>query len=88
MAKCSQQGLLIVCLVLVVCSSITEQIRGQNANKIEGNMQAEVKDAVESAGDKLNVCFAAPGGFYCCSKDNECYPSIEACLPKCKYNEN
>lgn len=36
---------------------------------------------------KLSVCFSAPPSWSCCSKDNLCYPSLEACLEKCKYDE-
>uniref|UniRef100_J3N848 BPTI/Kunitz inhibitor domain-containing protein n=1 Tax=Oryza brachyantha TaxID=4533 RepID=J3N848_ORYBR len=92
MAKCLQhtpQGIQLFCLVLLVCSSIPEQITGQTTNKIRSNMPMGVKDTVRFGGVKLNVCYQAPNGFnFYCSKDNKCYPTVQECLSKCTYNKN
>uniref|UniRef100_A0A0E0MF75 Embryo surrounding factor 1 brassicaceae domain-containing protein n=1 Tax=Oryza punctata TaxID=4537 RepID=A0A0E0MF75_ORYPU len=77
--KHAHHGLLLFCLVLLVFSAIPAQIRGQTTSKTPVGV---------SIGElKLSVCFSAPPSWSCCSKDNLCYPSLEACLEKCKYDE-
>uniref|UniRef100_A0A0E0MF81 Uncharacterized protein n=1 Tax=Oryza punctata TaxID=4537 RepID=A0A0E0MF81_ORYPU len=90
MAKCvkhNTQRVLFLFLLLVVCSTIPTQTRGETTSKIGSNMPMGVKNAFRVGGVKLNVCAQTAGGFYCCSKDQLCYPTLEQCIPKCNYKE-
>ncbi|KAF2910739.1 hypothetical protein DAI22_11g124500 [Oryza sativa Japonica Group] len=88
MVKCMKpayQGLMLFCLVLVVCSALPAQIRGQTIRKIGSNIPMGLKNVVSHA--SLNVCYQEERDFaYCCSKDKKCYSTISECLAKCTYN--
>uniref|UniRef100_A0A0E0HCW6 Uncharacterized protein n=1 Tax=Oryza nivara TaxID=4536 RepID=A0A0E0HCW6_ORYNI len=88
MAKCmtyTHQGVMLFFLVLLVCSAIPAQIRGQNTNKIRSDMPMGVKGRNGFLGldYKPDHCVQTRGGFYCCSLDQLCYPTLEGCLPNC-----
>uniref|UniRef100_A0A0E0BIT9 WAP domain-containing protein n=1 Tax=Oryza glumipatula TaxID=40148 RepID=A0A0E0BIT9_9ORYZ len=88
MAKCmthTHQGVMLFFLVLLVCSAIPAQIRGQNTNKIGSDMPTGVKSRNGFPGldYKPDHCVQTRGGFYCCSLDQLCYPTLEGCIPNC-----
>uniref|UniRef100_A0A0D9WMB4 Uncharacterized protein n=1 Tax=Leersia perrieri TaxID=77586 RepID=A0A0D9WMB4_9ORYZ len=77
------QGLKLFCLLVLVCSTIPLQTRGQTTNKIISNMHMEVKKGIGFGVVKLNVCYKVPAGYYCCSKDAKCYGTLEVCVQNC-----
>uniref|UniRef100_A0A0E0MF82 Uncharacterized protein n=1 Tax=Oryza punctata TaxID=4537 RepID=A0A0E0MF82_ORYPU len=88
MAKCRMhihQGVMLFCLVLLVCSGIPAQIRGQTTTKIRRDMPIGVKNKISFAGlyYKPDHCVRTRGGFYCCELDQLCYPTLELCIPVC-----
>uniref|UniRef100_A0A0E0R812 Embryo surrounding factor 1 brassicaceae domain-containing protein n=1 Tax=Oryza rufipogon TaxID=4529 RepID=A0A0E0R812_ORYRU len=58
---------------------------GQNTNKIRSDMLMGVKGRNGFLGldYKPDHCVQTRGGFYCCSLDQLCYPTLEGCLPNC-----
>uniref|UniRef100_A0A0E0MF83 Uncharacterized protein n=1 Tax=Oryza punctata TaxID=4537 RepID=A0A0E0MF83_ORYPU len=88
MVKCmthTDQGVMLFFLVLLVCSAIPAQIRGQTTNKIGSDMPVGVKYRNGFPGHdyKPDHCVQTRGGFYCCSLDQLCYPTLEGCIPNC-----
>lgn len=58
---------------------------GQNTNKIRSDLLMGVKGRNGFLGldYKPDHCVQTRGGFYCCSLDQLCYPTLEGCLPNC-----
>uniref|UniRef100_A0A0D3HLI2 Uncharacterized protein n=1 Tax=Oryza barthii TaxID=65489 RepID=A0A0D3HLI2_9ORYZ len=88
MAKCrthTHQGVMLFCLVLLMCSAIPAQITGQTTYKIRRDMLIGVKNKI-SFGElyyKPDHCVRTRGGFYCCELGQLCYPTLELCIPAC-----
>uniref|UniRef100_J3N851 SREBP regulating gene protein n=1 Tax=Oryza brachyantha TaxID=4533 RepID=J3N851_ORYBR len=88
MGRCvnhTHQGLLLFYFVLLVCSPIPAQIRGQTTDEIGRKMG--VKNGISFTYIRRDGCVETRGGFYCCSLDQLCYITIEKCIPKCHYKK-
>ncbi|TVU42715.1 hypothetical protein EJB05_09136 [Eragrostis curvula] len=94
--KHPSQGLLLLCVVLLACSTIPARVNGRSIDaKIRGDVVAETTTMAAAGASGAATVLRSYGGcsyntkphdndsIFCCDKDHECWGSLQECMPNC-----